>query len=171
NVVPDSELFDHRKVCSDHIMIAAPYNEKMKKRFPNQCSDPEHPIVVDLSTLEDETLIVLRPWQNMRIAAEAVCRHFSFAPRHVVESSSLASALSLVGSNRGITFVCQSSVSCIRPETPIIYFSVGKMENFTAILAVYRKDAANTLIKEFCACAERSLEPLTENESMDPMEQ
>ena len=93
----------------------------------------------------------------MRVAAEAVCRHCSFTPQRVVEAPSLASALSMVGGNRGMTFICPSYVSCIRPAAPILYFSVGEMQDFTSILAVFRRDASNPLVEKFCSCAARSL--------------
>ena len=62
-----------------------------------------------------------------------------------------------VGRNRGMTFVCRSSISSIRPETPIIYFSMGEMQNVTAIMAVFLKDSHNPIINKFCDCAAQSL--------------
>lgn len=161
NLAPESDLFCHRTLCKDPIMLAVSYNDKMRTFFPNQCGNLNHPIPVDLSLLQDETLILLHPWQNMRIAAEKVCRHFSFVPNNTMEVSSLASALSLVGSNRGMTFVCRSSVCSIRPETPLIYFSMGEMQDVTAITAVYLKDNQNPLIHKFCDCAAQSLKPIS----------
>ena len=157
NLKPESDAFSYCTLCRDPIVLAAPYNDSMRQRFPNWCGDPDHPISIELSSLENETLIVLRPWQNMRIAAEAVCRHYSFAPQRVIEAPSLASALGLVGGNRGITFICPSYVSCIHPTAPIIYFSVGEMQDFTSILAIYRSDISNPLVEKFCFCASRAL--------------
>lgn len=157
NLCQNTDLYECCKLGVDHIMLAAPYNEKMRNRFPDQHSTPARPLEVDLSFLNEETLIVLRPWQNMRVAAEAICRHYLLTPQHVIEVPSLASALSLVGCDRGVTFVCQSSVSSIQPETPLIYFSSGEMENFTSILAVFRKGNTNPLIREFCSCAASTL--------------
>lgn len=157
NLPPEPELFQHRRICSDPIMLAASYNTEMRQLYPGLEGNMADPIAVDLSSLQDETFIILRPWQNMRIAADAVCRHYSFKPRRVIEVSSLASALSLVGSNKGMTFVCRSSVSCIRPETPMIYFSLGEMQNLTSITAVFLKDSRNPLIGKFCDCAAKGL--------------
>ena len=56
-----------------------------------------------------------------------------------------------------MTFVCRSSISSIRPETPIIYFSMGEMQNVTAIMAVFLKDSHNPIINKFCDCAAQSL--------------
>lgn len=166
NLCQSSDLYDCCKLGSDHIVLAALYNEKMQKLFPNQTSSPDNPLQEDLSFLEKETLIVLRPWQNMRVAAEAICRRYSLTPQHVIEAPSLASALSLVGSNRGVTFVCQSSVSSIRPSSPLIYFSAGEMENYTSILAVYRKGNTNPLIREFCSCATSALKSAATSSSL-----
>lgn len=157
NLAPESDLFRRRMLGSDPILLAAAYDKRMQQRFPEQCGNITSPIPIDLSTLQDETLIILHPWQNMRIAADAVCRHYDFTPKNTIEVSSLASAMSLVGSNRGMTFVCRSSISSIRPETPIIYFSMGKMQNVTAIMAVFLKDSHNPIINKFCDCAAQSL--------------
>lgn len=157
NLKPDSEQLQYHLLCKDPIILAAPYNDRMRQRFPDWNGDLNHPIPADLPLLEAETLIVLRPWQNMRVAAEAVCRHYSFAPQRVIEAPSLASALSLAGSGRGITFICPSYVRCLAPSTPLIYFSLGEMEDITNILAVSRRDTANPLVSKFCACAARSL--------------
>lgn len=160
NLPPGSDRLSYRIVGRDPIMLAAAYDDKMKRQFPGQCNNINHPIPIDLSALQEETLIKLHPWQNMRIAADAVCRHFSFNPKHTVEVSSLATAMSLVGSNRGMTFVCRSSVSSICPETPIIYFSAGDMQNVTSITAVYLSAGGNSLISKFCDCATQSLKQI-----------
>lgn len=157
NLKPDSEQLQYHLLCKDPILLAAPYNDRMRKLFPDWNGDLDHPIPADLPLLETETLIVLRPWQNMRIAAEAVCRHYSFTPQRVVEAPGLASALSLAGSGRGITFICPSYVRCLAPHTPLIYFSIAEMEDITDILAVSRRDAVNPLINKFCTCATRYL--------------
>lgn len=157
NLRPDSELLQYHLLCKDPIILAAAYNDRMRQLFPDWDRNLDHPVPVDLSVLETETLIVLRPWQNMRVAAEAVCRHYSFAPQRVIEAPSLASALSLVGSGRGITFICPSYVRCLAPRTPLIYFSLTEVEDITDILVVSRKDAVNPLINKFYTCAARSL--------------
>ena len=100
NLAPESDLFRRRMLGSDPILLAAADDKRMQQRFPEQCGNSTSPIPIDLSTLQDETLIILHPWQNMRIAADAVCRHYDFTPKNTIEVSSLASAMSLVGSNR-----------------------------------------------------------------------
>ena len=119
-------LYSH-KICDDPIMFVAPYNEKMRQRFPEQKSSPSNPLRVELDFLKEETLIILKDGLNMRVAAEAVCRHYNIQPKKVLEVPSLPSALGLVGGNKGITFVCRSSVENLRPEVPLIYFSAGEM--------------------------------------------
>lgn len=162
NLPPAPDFFCHRKLGSDPIMLTCAYNDKMRQLYPGKCNNIERPVPADLKVLSDETLIVLRPWQNMRIAADTICRHFSFTPRRVLEASSLASALSLVGSNRGMTFVCRSSISSIRPEMPLIYFSMGEMQDVTSIMAIFMKDRQNPVIHSFCDCAARSLRCIAE---------
>ena len=93
----------------------------------------------------------------MRIVAETICRHYSFAPQRVVEVPSLSSALSLVGCGRGMTFICPSYVHCIQPQTPLIYFSLPEVATLTDIVAVSHRDNQNPLVDAFCQCAMRKL--------------
>ena len=157
NLQPKQEEFTAQRLMADPLVLAAPYNEEMRHRYPGCGDNLANPVPADFSLLEGETLIVLRSWQNMRVAAETACRHYEFTPRRVVESPSLPSALSLVCSGRGITFICPSYVNCIQPQNTLIYFSLDEMEGLTDIRAVYRKDSKNRWIEKFCSCARRKL--------------
>ena len=157
NIKPTLKSVLVQKLCNDHITIVAKYNEKFQRLFPNQTSSVTNPLKIDLSLLQNEPLIILRPWQNMRTAADIICRHFSFNKDKVIESPSLTTAISLVECNKGITFINQSSINCIHPESALIYFSLGEMENVTSILAVYKTNLKNILINNFCACATKAL--------------
>lgn len=163
NLEPESDILSYHMLCSDPIVLAVPYNEKMQRLFPGGCNDPAHPIPIDLSILEDETLTVLHPWQNMRIVADIVCQHCAFTPKRMIEVPSLASALGLVSGNRGMTFISRSYISTLRPTSPIIYFSVDDKRDFTSILAVFRKDVPNPLADKFCSCASYSLRRIAES--------
>ena len=156
NLAPESDLFRRRMLGSDPILLAAAYDKRMQQRFPEQCGNITSPIPIDLSTLQDETLIILHPWQNMRIAADAVCRHYDFTPKNTIEVSSLASAMSLVGSNRGMTFVPLLDQQHPAGNSHHLFFH-GEMQNVTAIMAVFLKDSHNPIINKFCDCAAQSL--------------
>ena len=158
NLVPDPERFSFFRFYDDPIMLVALYTEKMRCFFPDVHTSRKPP-GDRLGTAAGRDADVLHQPKNMRLAADAICRLFSFYPRTVIEVPSLASARSLVGSDRGITFVCPSSVSCIRPQMPLIYFSLGEMRNYTAILAVYRKSETTPLLQKFCECTAQALNP------------
>ena len=157
NLKPKQEGLAYQKLLRDPLVIAAPYSGELRRRYPNSANNLNAPLAIDLSQLESETLIVLRSWQNMRVAAEITCRHYNFTPSRVIEAPSLPSALSLVCSGRGITFICPSYVHCIQPQNPLIYFALDQMEGLTDVLAVYRSDTRNRWVQEFCRCAIRKL--------------
>ena len=159
NLSLNSDKYTSQRLCNDPIMFAAPYNERMQKMFPDQTTSPEHPLKTDLSFLQDETLIILKNGLNMRIAADVICQHYSLKPKQIIEASSLAAALGLVGGNKGVTFVCRSTIENIRPETPIIYLSCGPMENFTSVFAIFKKKNKNPAIQDFLICASKCLSP------------
>lgn len=163
NIPPVAENVNWVNLGTDRVIIAAPRTKQLEQRYDLTQNSPKKPLKIDLTELQNETFIVLHPWQNMRVVAEAICAHFHITPRERLEVSSLAIALSLVGCNRGITFVCQSSLSCIRPEVPMVYFSVGDMESYTSIIAVYKKDDNSLLIRRFCDCAIQVLKRSSEN--------
>lgn len=157
NLQPKQEELTGKRLFRDPLLLAALYNDEMQRRFPGCGNNLDQPISIDLSQLEEETLIVLRSWQNMRVAAEIACRHYDFTPKRVIESPSLPSALSLVCGGRGITFICPSYVRCIQPQNTLIYFSLDQLEGLTDIRAVYRKDSKNRWVQKFCRCAVRKL--------------
>lgn len=157
NLKPDDPNLRYERLMGDPVILALRYDDSMAQRYPNCCNNLEQPIPADLSQFQDQPLIVLHSWQNMRIAAETICRHYSFTPQRVLEAPSLPSALSLVGCGRGMTFICPSYVHCIQPQTPLIYFSLPEMAKLTDIVAVFRKNNQNPLVDEFCRCAIRKL--------------
>lgn len=158
NLKPENPHLRYERLMGDPVVLAMRYDDELRQRYPDCGNNLEHPIPADLSQFQKQTLIVLRAWQNMRIVAEAICQHYSFTPRRVVEVPSLPSALSLVGCGRGMTFICPSYVHCIQPQTPLIYFSLPEMAELTDVLAVFREDNQNPLVEEFCQCAIRKLE-------------
>lgn len=157
NLQPAREGFMVLKLLRDPLVIAAPYTDEMRRRYPGCADNLNSPLPADLKELEQKALIVLRPWQNMRIAAETACRHYGFTPAKVVEVPSLPSALSLVSSGRGITFICPTYVHCIQPQNPLIYFALDELEGLTDVRAICREDTKNLYVKEFCRCAVRKL--------------
>lgn len=157
NLKPAREEFAFRQLLRDPLLLAAPYDARMRRRFPGCAGNLNSPISIDLGELADETLIVLRVWQNMRIAADAACQHYGFTPRRVIEAPSLPTALSLVCSGQGITFICPSYVHCIQSQQPLIYFSLEEVQDMTDILAVYRKDTRKRCVSDFCRCATKKL--------------
>lgn len=158
NLKPENPHLRYERLMGDPVVLAMRYDDELRQRYPDCGNNLEHPIPADLSQFQNQTLIVLRAWQNMCIVAETICQHYSFTPRRVVEVPSLPSALSLVGCGRGMTFICPSYVHCIQPQTPLIYFSLPEMAELTDVLAVFREDNQNPLVEEFCQCAIRKLE-------------
>ena len=157
NLKPENPHLRYERLMGDPVVLAMRYDDELRQRYPDCGNNLEPPIPADLSQFQNQTLIVLRAWQNMRIVAETICQHYSFTPRRVVEVPSLPSALSLVGCGRGMTFICPSYVHCIQPQTPLIYFSLPEMAELTDVLAVFREDNQNPLVEEFCQCAIRKL--------------
>ena len=152
------DKYSYQILSQDPIMLVAAKSYLEERGYAvNQVNSPMSPYNIDLKTLEHETFIVLHPWQNMRVAAEKIFHHYGMAPTKIIEAPSLSSAVSLVSSNKGITFVCRSSLYPIRPVTPLVYLSAGRMSDITAIFAVYKHDNDTPLIRSFCTRASSAL--------------
>lgn len=80
NLRPDNPHLRYERLMGDPVVLATQYDEQMQQYYPDCGNNLEHPLQVDLSQFEQQTLIVLRAWQNMRIVAETICRHYSFCP-------------------------------------------------------------------------------------------
>lgn len=150
NLKPVSKQLTYKKLCGDPMVLVTRYDEKMKNLYPKNESIIKKPFSLDWKLFLHSTLIYLHPWQNMRIASDAVCNHFNFFPTKKREVPSMSTALSLVGSGKGFTFACKSHLACIPSDEPLIYFSLGDMENYMCILAAYKQKTAKIFTKKFC---------------------
>lgn len=141
----------------DPILLVASYSPTMKKSYPNAKTSPMNPIPINWEYFKHSTMILLEPHQNMRTAAEKVCKHFSITPAKIIEVPSLPTALSLVCANKGISFICNSAISGLSITSPLIYFSLGDIQHITDIRAIYKLSNKNPYIPTFCQVAKTLL--------------
>jgi len=161
NIPASSKKLCCISLCPDNVVLIAPCSLDIMRNYNLSDNSFENPLLLNISELKELPFIVLHPWQNMRLVADKIFKNLNFIPKKQIEVPSLASAISLVGSNKGVTFVCNSSLHCLQPETPLAYISVGAMANYTAINAVYRNDDNRAIIKNFCDCATKALQHFT----------
>lgn len=157
NLEVNDPAFISKVLCHDPIVLAANYTKSMQEFYPNNTSSPLKPYPVCWPLFQDMTFILLHPWQNMRIAANRIIRKNHLIPKKIIEVSSLPAGLSLVCANKGITFICNSAMSGVPLDSPLIYFSAGELQDITDIRALYRKDNTNQYIDLFCSMAAEKL--------------
>ncbi|WP_071705601.1 LysR family transcriptional regulator [Murdochiella vaginalis] len=165
NMIPEDPDLEHMVLAADPIMLVA----RQKEGFmDNEATDfsPFNPEKIDYSQLIDEPFIVLRPWQNIRLFANQFFSYYGLKPKELIEAPSLASALGLVESGKGITFQTFSSLMSLQPSSNLRYFSAGQLENVTSILAVYHKGTKKRSVEHFC---QRAKLVLAEKFSMKQM--
>lgn len=142
---------------SDPILLVANYSQTLQKIYPDVHTSPTSPLPIDWRLFSHSTMILLESYQNMRYAADKVCRHFGITPAKIIQVSSLPAAVSLVCANKGISFICNSAMGGITVTAPLIYFSLGDIQHITDIRAIYKKGNPNAYIPIFCHMAKRLL--------------
>lgn len=157
NLIPDDPDLAHVVLGADPIMVVGRQSDQMNYLLAGREGSPYNPTKIDFSLLKDQTFIVLKPWQNIRAFADHFFSYYRFRPRQLIEAPSLASALGLVESGKGVTFQTFSSIMTLQPSSNLVYISTGQLENVTSILAVYRKNANNPNIERFCQRAKLAL--------------
>lgn len=147
-------------LCADPILLVASYSPLMQKIYPGAKTSPLKPPPINWDLFRHSTMILLEPHQNMRTAAEKVCKHFAITPSKIIEVPSLPTALSLVCANKGISFICNSAVSGLTITSPLIYFSLGDIQHITDIRAIYKLSNKNPYIPIFCQIAKSLLKTI-----------
>lgn len=152
NRKPEVPHLNYIKIMDDPILLVTPYRDMMKEAYPELMNNLDKPIPIDEFDIRNETLFILQPWQNMRIAADQICSYYRLIPKHTVEVRSVVLALSFVSSGLGVTFACPSQIRSIRPQGNFIYFIPSKLSNLTDAIAAFSPTNNNPWLKRFCQC-------------------
>ena len=148
----------YSNIKADPLILVAPRTPQLEKQFDFSGNSAQKPLEIDLTRLSDQTFIVLRPWQNMRVMSDEVLRCYQVAPKAVVETNSVSSALNLVSCGWGVTFVCYSALQYAEVSIPLAYFSTNRLEhNNGAIIIHYKQRNPADLVDHFCEAAFQAL--------------
>lgn len=158
NRPPLNPHLSYKKIAEDPLLLVAPLKGYGKEFFSDVNYSMDHPIPVNWSLFEDATFILLRPWQNIRIAAEEIFKDNQFYPKHVIEADSISASLSILQHKQALTFVSYSALRYIQPQIPLVYFSLGKHAEQTAIYLLYKKEFEGKLLDIFSTSAQNILE-------------
>ncbi|WP_300260052.1 LysR family transcriptional regulator [uncultured Cloacibacillus sp.] len=157
NRMPEIPDLTYTKIMNDPILLVVPYNNMMKDAYPGCVNNLDNPIKIDKFNIKNETLFILQPWQNMRLAADRICNYYELVPKRTIEVRSVVLALSFVSSGIGITFACPSQIRSIHPKGDFIYFIPSELANITDAIAAFYSTNNNPWIRPFCQCCINAL--------------
>lgn len=148
NLPPKNKNIAYQIIGDDKVLLVASTNNQISKKYDITKNSIENPVRINFKEIENEKFILLPNGHNMRFIAESIFEDNRVAPKNILEVPNLNMAVDLVSANIGFTFVCKSTIIHKKLVNPLIYFSVGKLENMASIiLAYYNKN--NSLINSF----------------------
>lgn len=158
NLPPNYPDLDFCSIAEDRVLLVTKRTKSLELEYDLSENSMEHPLSICISTLQNATFVMLKPWQNMHIIAENIFRTRHFVPDKIIEAPSITSAISLTSQKHHFTFVCESALRYAKPDMPLAYFLTGDNDSPASIIVTYRKNNANPLIGEFCRCAKSVFE-------------
>ena len=152
NRKPEIPDLIYTKIMDDPILLVVPYANMIKEAYPGCVNNFDTPIAIDKFDIKNETLFILQPWQNMRIATDRICNYYKLVPKQTIEVRSVVLALSFVSSGIGVTFACPSQIRSIHPQGDFICFIPSALASLTDAIAAFHPTNNNPWIQPFCQC-------------------
>lgn len=144
--IPNAELYEAKTVWEDVLILAVPKALAVNARLAPYRMTPEQiraaarsavpPVPMEL--LKDEPFILLKPENDTRVRADALCRIGGFVPKAAMEFDQQMTAYLAGCSGAGITFVSSVLVSRLSPNPGICYYRLPEPESLRSI-RLFRK--------------------------------
>ncbi|HZJ99338.1 MAG TPA: LysR family transcriptional regulator substrate-binding protein, partial [Tissierellaceae bacterium] len=117
---------------------------------------------INFSDLKNETFILLHSGQGMRAIADNVFRFHNFSPHSIIQTTTVASTLSLVIGSYGFAFFGEKALKNVTFDTPLAYFSYDGIESMPINIAYLKGKKGcsikGSMIDNFCECAKSILD-------------
>lgn len=159
NLPPKLDEISYKIIKPDPLILVGIRTPKLESKYDLSNNTIENPTPINFSDFKDETFILLQSWQNMRIMAEKVFKYHKFKANKIIETSSVANSLNLVNAGQGFTFICESALHHATIAFPIVYFSLGEIENIASIIISYTEENENSIVHRFGKSAFNTFSP------------
>lgn len=154
--IPNMELYDSATVWEDALILAVPRAAVINARLapyriePEQIGAAAQSAVpsVPMELLKDERFVLLKPENDTRARADALCRLGGFAPEAAMEFDQQMTAYLAGCSGAGITFVSSVLVSRLSPNPGICYYRLPEPESRRDIRLFWKRDRYKTRAME-----------------------
>ena len=101
-----------------------------------------------MELLKDESFVLLKPENDTRARADALCRLGGFAPKTAMEFDQQMTAYLAGCSGAGVTFVSSVLVSRLSPNPGICYYRLPEPESRRDIRLFWKRDRYKTRAME-----------------------
>lgn len=134
--IPNPEQYEAKTVCEDALVLTVPRQDAVNERLapyriaPERIGTAAQSAVpsAPMELLKDEPFVLLKPENDTRTRADALCRLGGFAPRPAMEFDQQMTAYLAGCSGAGLTFVSSVLVSRISPNPGICYYRLPEPE-------------------------------------------
>ncbi|HHT78412.1 MAG TPA: LysR family transcriptional regulator [Actinobacteria bacterium] len=126
------ELFD------EEILLVLPQEHALCQNISGQ-QVPPYPSI-DFSLLKDESFIVMKKGQKLRISFFDLCHHAGFRPKIILQTDSMATAQALAAAGVGVTIIPDVLAKYNKFLEMPRYFSLNNQADTRRVIIAYSKD-------------------------------
>lgn len=148
----DPEL-EYQPLLTDTIYLEAPAFFYEKQGHWSYGSANE---LKDLSLLERQPFILLKPGRGMRFMADSLFRAANFQPRVILETDSVTLSHRLVLANQGFALIPQLALQILRKKNRAVFYQLSTFPLHRTLYLARRKGAYQTRAMEALAQLIRS---------------
>lgn len=144
--IPDAEKYDSEILKEDHVILAVPKPNPINRQLSayqipqgaiGTAAQNEVP-AVPLELFRKESFILMKPDNDTRMKADALCALSGFCPKSTMEFDQQTTSYLVGCSGAGITFASSILVSCLSPNQGLCYYRLREPES-TRYVQIFHK--------------------------------
>jgi DNA-binding transcriptional LysR family regulator len=128
----------YEELFEEDILVALPAAHPLCGPAGFATEGPPYPYI-DFCVLRDESFIVMKKGQKLRISFFDLCREAGIKPRIIMQTDSMATALALAAAGIGITIVPDALAASAAFPIPPRYFSLGNQAEARKVVVAYSR--------------------------------
>lgn len=150
--IPNAEKYTAEVLREDHVILAVPEANPINRQLrPFQIP---HEIIgtsmqnslaaVPLALFRNESFILMKPENDTRLRADALCSISGFSPKSTMEFDQQITAYLVGCSGAGITFVSSILVASLSPNPSTCYYHLQEPESIRYVQIFYKRGRYET---------------------------
>ena len=127
----------YEELFNEEILLVLPQEHALCQNISGQ-QIPPYP-AIDFSLLKDESFIVMKKGQKLRISFFDLCHHAGFKPKIILQTNSMATAQTLAAAGVGITIIPDVLAKHNKFSKTPRYFSLKNQVDIRKVVVAYSK--------------------------------